>query len=338
MRVHAHRYHPIAAVVTAVLLAASARPGAHDRAGSAGTALAPGARLEAAELMALSLDRIKVLRLARGFALDRGLDPNETGIVGEEFTPLTTSVGDVEAKRTAANPAFAAVVAAYFERVGLKPGDVVAVGGSGSFPAFILATLCAARALDLRPILIYSIGASMYGANLPGFTFVDMLAGLRADGLLPYEIAALSPGGSLDGGKGVLFDEDGDTLVVEAHRSGIPVVEGGTLADRIQRRFRIYEATAGGRPVRAFVNVGGASANYGDTPASLELPNGLVLAIPRLPVSPTRGLVFEFASRGIPVVHLLYVKGLARDNGLPFDPVPFPPLGQGSVYAGRHER
>jgi poly-gamma-glutamate system protein len=161
-----------------------------------------------------------------------------------------------------------------------------------------------------------------------------MLAGLRAEGLLPYEITAVSPGGSLDGGTGVLFDEDGDTLVVEAHRSGIPVVEGGTLADRIQRRFRIYESAAGPRPIRAFVNVGGASANYGDTPASLELPNGLVRVVPRLPVSPTRGLVFEFASRRIPVVHLLYVKGLARDNGLPFDPVPFPRVGEGSVYAG----
>jgi len=35
-------------------------------------------------------------------------------------------------------------------------------------------------------------------------------------------------------------------------------------------------------------------------------------------------LARELAARGVPVVHLLYVKGLARENGLPFDPVPFP--------------
>ena len=104
------------------------------------------------------------------------------------------------------------------------------------------------------------------------------------------------------------------------------MVEGATLAERIQRRIRIYEAAAAGRPIRCFVNVGGASASFGDTAASLDLPNGLVLRVPRIPASPTRGLVFEFAARGVPIVHLLYVKGLARDNGLPFDPVPFPPL------------
>ena len=136
--------------------------------------------------MARSLSSIKALRLEKGIALDRTLDPNETGIVGEEFTPLTTSLGDVAAKRTAANPAFAAVVATYFERAGLRPGDVVAIGGSGSFPAFVLASLCAARVLELQPVLIYSIGSSMYGASIPGFTFIDMLARLRADGILQF--------------------------------------------------------------------------------------------------------------------------------------------------------
>jgi poly-gamma-glutamate system protein len=279
--------------------------------------------------MARSLVSIRALRLEKGLRLDRALDPNETGIVGEEFTPLTTSLGDVEAKRTAANPAFAAVVAAYYERAGLGPGDVVAIGGSGSFPALVLASLCAARALDLRPVLVYSLGSSMYGANIPGFTFVDMLARLRADGVLPYRIAAVAPGGERDSGRGVLFDEDGTTLIDEARRSGLPIVEGATLADRVYRRLQIFDAEAGGRPVRCFVNVGGATANFGDTEASLEVPNGLVLKLPLLPASPSRGLIFEFAARGVPVVHLLHVKGLARANGLPFDPVPFPPPGDG---------
>ena len=279
--------------------------------------------------MARSLESIRVLRLSKGLPIDRTLDPNETGIIGEEFTPLTTSLGEVEAKRTSANPAFAALMVKYFNDAGLQRGDVVAIGASGSFPALLLASLSAARVLELRPVVIYSIGASMYGANLQGFTFVDMLARLRADGLLPYEIAAVSPGGDRDGGAGVLFDEEGTALLAETRRSGIPVVGGATLAGRIQRRLRIYEAAAGARPIRCFVNVGGASANFGDTPASLDLRNGLLLRVPSVPLSPTRGLVFEFASRNIPIVHLLHVRGLARDNGLPFDPVPLPPVGQG---------
>jgi len=327
MRIHSpRRSAPGLFVAAAVLAAAGAVSLDAGGTGDRPTAAAANPGPEAAALMARSLASIKALRLSKGLPLDRTLDPNETGIIGEEFTPLTTSLGEVEAKRTSANPAFAAVVAAYFERAGLRPGDTVAIGGSGSFPAFVLASLCAARALDLRPVLIYSVGASMYGANIPGFTFVDMLARLRADGLLPYSMTAVAPGGEHDTGRGVLFDEDGTSLVDEARRSRLPLVEGPTLADRIRRRLQIYDTAAAGRPIRCFVNVGGATANYGDTPASLEVPNGLLLKVPLLPESPSRGLLFEFAARGVPVVHLLYVKGLARENGLPFDPVPFPPL------------
>jgi poly-gamma-glutamate system protein len=86
------------------------------------------------------------------------------------------------------------------------------------------------------------------------------------------------------------------------------------------------------RPIRCFVNIGGSAASFGNTSASLSLPPGLILHPPTVPSSPTRGVVFEFAARGVPVVHLLFVKGLARDNGLPFDPVPLPPVGEGAVY------
>jgi poly-gamma-glutamate system protein len=298
--------------------------------------LRPGnPQVEAARLMERSLKSIKDLRRAKGLTIDRSLDPNETGLIGDEFSALTTSLGEVEAKRTSTNPAFAALLVDHFLDAGLDRGDVIAVGASGSFPGLVLATLCAARVLGLDPIIIYSIGASMYGANLPGFTFVDMLAGLRADGLLPYSIAAVSPGGDEDRGAGVLFDETGATLLAEARRSGLPEVATASLADSIERRLRVYEAASGTRPIRCFVNVGGASANFGNTPASLALPNGLVRHAPGVPVSPTRGLVFEFASRKIPVVHLLHVRGLARDNRLPFDPIPLPQIGEGAVYRKR---
>jgi len=332
MPTHLFRRLRSAGVLSAALLLSSG-PARESRLAAGPTSDRPGGRqIEAARLMERSLASIKRLRLSKGWPIDRALDPNETGIIGEEFTPLTTSLGEVSAKRTSANPAFAALLVNYFEEAGLERGDVVAVGASGSFPALLLATLCAARVLELEPIVIYSIGASMHGANLPGFTFVDMLAGLRADGLLPYRLAAVSAGGRQDRGTGVLFDEEGTTLLAEARRSGLPVVEGASLADSIQRRLRIYDTAGGGRPVRCFVNVGGASASFGDTPASLALPNGLVLKVPGVPQSPTRGVVFEFASRGIPVVHLLYVRGIARDNNLPFDPIPLPPVGEGGVF------
>jgi poly-gamma-glutamate system protein len=332
-----HRYTSLrfAIVVCAALLmclASSSGPGVI--AGPAPTSLSARATAAAA-LMARSLESIKALRRSKGLPIDRELDPNQTGIIGAEFTPLTTSLGEVDAKRTSANPAFAAVLVKYLSDAGLMRGDVVAIGASGSFPALLLATLSAVRVLELEPVVIYSVGASMYGANLPGFTFVDMLARLRADGLLPYHIAAVSPGGDEDNGTGVLFDDTGTVLMAETRRSGLPVVGGASLAERIQWRLRAYDAAAGGRPVRCFVNIGGASANFGDTPESLALPNGLVRRVASVPASSTRGLVFEFASRGVPVVHLLHVAGLARDNHLPYDPIPLTRSGKGGTH-GRH--
>ena len=303
-------------------------------AGAAAASLA-AQQVEAARLMARSIDSLRALRRARGLPIDRTLDPNQTGLIGEEFTPLTTSLGDVEAKRTSANPAFAALLVRLLHDAGLVRGDVVAVGASGSFPALALATLCAARVLGVEPIVIYSIGASMYGANLPGFTFVDMLDGLRTDGVLPYRLAAVSPGGEDDRGRGVLFDEDGTALLQEMRRSGVPAIEATSLADSISQRLRIYDGAAKPRPIRCYVNIGGASASFGDTPASLALANGLVRNVADVPRGPTRGAVFEFASRGIPVVHLLHVRGLARANQLPFDPIPLPPVGDGAVYVRR---
>jgi poly-gamma-glutamate system protein len=328
------RHHPFTHLKFALALCAALLPGLASSPESglhADPAPATlGARQTAAAVvMARSLESIKALRLAKGLTIDRALDPNQTGMIGEEFTPLTTSLGEVEAKRTSANPAFAAVLVKYLSDAGLRRGDVVAIGASGSLPALILATLSAARVLELEPIVIYSIGASMYGANLPGFTFVDMLARLRADGVLPYRVAAVSPGGDEDSGAGALFDEAGTALMTEARRTTLPMVAGTSLAERIQWRIRLYDTTAAGRRVRAFVNIGGASANFGDTPESLKLSNGLLLRVAPVPSSPTRGLVFEFASRGIPVVHLLHVAGLARDNHLPYDPMPMPRSGGG---------
>jgi poly-gamma-glutamate system protein len=328
MRHHPSSFSRAAVCAGAAVCVLAGAPGRAGRLVAAPESLSAsqGVAVEAARLMARALVSIRDLRAAKGLPIDPALDPNRTGIIGEEFTSLTTSLGEVEAKRTSANPAFAAVLAGYLQAAGLRRGDVVAVGASGSFPGFVLATLSAVRMMELEPIVIYSIGASMYGANMPGFTFVDMLERLRSDGLLPYTLAAISPGGDQDGGSGVLFDETGTTLLVEARRSRLPLVPGATLAERIERRLRIYDREARGRPIRCFVNIGGASASFGDTPASLTVPNGLVGRMRGVPASPTRGLLLEFASRGVPVVHLLHVRGLARDNHLPFDPVPLPPV------------
>ncbi len=291
-------------------------------------------QIRAADIMRDCTLAIAQERTARGIHMVPELDPNGTGLIGAEFTDITTTVGVLEAKRTSTNPAFAALMVRYFLEAGLEPGDVVAVGASGSFPALILATLAACRVLDLQPAVIYSIGASMYGANIADFTFADMLALLNQRDLLPYKLAAVSLGGEGDAGGTGILGQGAECFEQAATRSGAPVLKEDTIADSIRRRMEVFAKTAEsfGRPVACFVNVGGATANYGNTAASLDFPNGLVMHPTVMSAHPERGLIFEYAAMGVPVMNLLDVRGLAVRNGLPVDPIPLPPPGEGGVY------
>jgi len=131
-------------------------------------------QIQAAEIMKSSLEVIKEERLKRNIPVDVKLDTNQTGIIGGEYTRLTTTLGNLAAKRTSTNPAFAALLVKYFKEANLKKGDVIAIGASGSFPALIVATLSAAKVLELDPLLIYSIGSSEYGANIPEFKYSSL--------------------------------------------------------------------------------------------------------------------------------------------------------------------
>ncbi len=292
-------------------------------------------QIAAALLMSRALSAIREYRVAIGDPIDPVLDPNRTGLIGPELGVLTTSLGNLEAKRTSTNPAFAALLVKYFHEAGLARGDVVAIGASGSFPALILATLSAARAMDLKPVLIYSIGASTYGANTPDLSLAVLLPYLRRLGILPYRLAAVSLGGEEDRGKsayGAFIDGGRRAMLAVARQSGAPLIAEDDLAQSIRRRLEIYRRAAGVRPIECFVNIGGADPNYGITTASLNFPNGLVLRAAPPSFGPERGLIFEFVAMGVPVVNLLDLRGLALKNGLPVDPVPLPPIGSGDVY------
>ncbi len=289
-------------------------------------------QIQAAQLMKICLDTIKEGRLKRNIPLDIELDPNQTGIIGKEYTKLTTTLGNLIAKRTSTNPAFAALLVKYFKEANLKKGDVVAIGASGSFPALIVATLSATRVLELEPLLIYSIGSSEYGANIPEFTFVEMLDNLYIKNVLPYTLLAVSMGGYLDQAQGMFYPDSRDTAKKIVQASGAFFIDVDSIEENIQQRMQLYKKTAGERSLKAFVNIGGATPNYGNTTASITYPNGLVINGPKIPENPERGLIFEYQNLGVPIVHLLNIRDLAVKNGLPIDPIPLPEIGEGGVY------
>jgi len=289
-------------------------------------------QIQAAQLMKVSLDIIKEERLARKIPLDIGLDPNQTGIIGKEYTQLTTTLGNLAAKRTSANPAFAALLVKYFKEANLKKGDVIAIGASGSFPALIVATLSAARVLELESLLIYSVGSSEYGANIPRFTFVEMLDSLNKKNILSYPLLAVSMGGYLDQAQGMFYPDSQDTIKKIVQSSGTLVIDADSIEENILQRMQLYRAASNEKPIKAFVNIGGATPNYGNTNASITYPNGLVINGPKIPDHPERGLIFEYQNLGIPIIHLLNIRDLAIKNGLPIDPTPLPEIGEGGVY------
>jgi poly-gamma-glutamate system protein len=293
------------------------------------------AMLRAAEIMASAERAIRECREAKGLAPDPVSDINRTGLIGVGASPITTTLGNLEAKRTTTNPNFAGLLVRLLVDAGVKRGDVVAVGASSSFPALIVAALAAARALDAEPLLICSLGASQWGANDPRFDGLDILDCLEHGPGPKGRILALAVGGDEDRG-GELSAEGRSILEDRIRRTNRPALDEPDLERNVERRVRLYMEGAAGRRIGAFVNVGGSWANIGTDASVLRVAPGLT-RVAEIPPTGSRGVLQEMASHGVPVIHLLNIKGLAAAHGLPWDPSPLPRPGRGELYA-RPER
>jgi poly-gamma-glutamate system protein len=281
---------------------------------------------EASRIMARAVDAVRYCRESKGVPIDAEADPNGTGLIGWEASPITTSTGHLGAKRTSTNPEFAALIALLLRQAGVRSGDAVAVGASSSFPAFIIATLAASRAAGAEPLLIVSLGASEWGANIPGFNWTDMEDCLRTSGVLDARPVALALGGDEDTGKDM--DPSGRDLLASLIRGrGAAFVEEDGLEDNVARRLSLYDQARGGRSIAAFVNIGGSWANMGTNAEVLKLRPGLARDV-FIPPPAERGVLQAMAARSVPVIHLLNVKGLVERYGLPWDPRPLPPPGR----------
>ena len=286
--------------------------------------------LRAAELMSRASASVRACREAAGVPIDPRADFNRTGLLGLASSPITTSLGNLEAKRTTANPDYAALVVLLLHQAGVGRGDAVAVGASGSFPALTLAVLCATQSLGARALVIGSLGASEWGANDPRFHWLSLARCLERSGLLSFEILALSAGGEGDAGLD-MSPEGREMIVGELTSSGLPIVREPDLARNVSRRLELYDRAAGPSGLRAFINIGGSTANLGTDSAILEVGPGLA-SFPPLPPADRRGVVFAMAARRVPVIHLLYIKGLCDRYRLPWDPRPLPRPGKSPLF------
>lgn len=278
------------------------------------------AALEASQIMSSALAAVARRAASGHSAPAEAIDPNRTGLIGREADELMTSLGSLEAKRTTTNPNFAGLLVYLLCRAGVAPGSRIAIGSSGSFPALLLASLSAARALKAEPVAIISLGASSYGATGAGFNLLHLYELVRREGVFSAPPAAVTLGGEKDTGLG-LDPELKDRLLRQISESGIPFIHEPDLRANVRTRMRIYGDVA------AFINIGGAWANLGTDSRVLELEPGLNRRMP-LPPENRRGVIAEMAARGVPVIHLLHIKGLVTKYGMPWDPVPLPQAGQ----------
>lgn len=115
-------------------------------------------------------------------------------------------------------------------------------------------------------------------------------------------------------------------------RSGRPALDeqgDKTLPADVARRMALYETLCGGRPA-VFINVGGSLPALGNCPQARALPAGLLPPGIRS-AGPGGGVIFRMAAAGVPVIHLLDIRKIARDYGLPVDPAHLPAVPDGRV-------
>ncbi|MEE9554486.1 MAG: poly-gamma-glutamate system protein [candidate division Zixibacteria bacterium] len=275
-----------------------------------------------------------------GIPIDFENDPNGTGIIGDQYTLVTTDRGELRSKLIATNPNFAAVIIEMFKKAGLRKGDLVAVGMTGSFPGVNIAFYSACEVFGIEPVVITSVGASTWGANHPDFTWLDMERVLFDSKIISYRSVAASLGGGTDNGRGLSLS--GRELLIKAVErhdvelifSGNPenmLEAGGSLRANMDRRLVIYDKRSKGHQYAAYINIGGGLASLGSSQNGKLIPSGVNLDLYRRNF-PARGVVNIMAEKRIPIIHLLRLPEIAEDYGLPLDVVPPPIVGEGPLF------
>lgn len=287
-------------------------------------------KIAAAKIAQRAFKALQDERIARKLPIDKGTDPAQSGLIGDQITPVTTNPGLLASKQTTLNPNFAAVIVEYLKRAGVSAGDVVAVGYSGSFPGVNVNVLAALQALKTRPIIISSAASSQWGANLPEFLWLDMEKTIADQGIISFRSVAASLGGIEDRARGMA--KKGRTILEEKIAStGIQFLQPQDYAESIELRMGVYREHAGDLPIKAYINVGGGTTSVGTKLGKRAYKPGLNRTLPH-GADTTDSIMSRFIQDGVPVIHLVKIPQLAQQFGLPLQPATTPAVGEGHVY------
>lgn len=268
---------------------------------------------ELQRLLAAERDRVVDAGTRAELALN---DAEASGLVGVEWSPVTTTPGSLAAKRLAARPEWVRVFRAWYREAGLGAGDVVAINSSASFPGLLLAARVAAQSMDIEARVVASLTSSNYGANVPAFDLAAMDRVLVERGDLPPAIVGITAGGDGDTARDL---EDAVRVVLRSRidklgrqSQAIATAWPASVEESIAFRRRLL-LDAEPEP-QLLVSIGGHIAALGVGDSALVLPPGLIR--PDDEVAPRAGgLAREALDRGIPVVKVLGLREL--DASLP---------------------
>jgi len=231
-------------------------------------------------------------------------------MLGSEYTPVTTTLGSLQAKELSTNPDFSALVVRFLREAGIDSTQKVGVTLSGSFPALGVSVLAALQVLKIDVILLSSLGASSWGANQAGAMWIDYENWLVQMGGLEYKSRVVTYGGENDNGSSIF--PEGMTLM----DSTLSKYEDRVfLPESLQESIAAKTQLLMGESADLLINIGGNQASLGGCSHAFDIPPGLNWDLPSC-VHDNRGLILVLSEHGIPVIQLLNIRELAIHYGI----------------------
>lgn len=261
-------------------------------------------------------------------------DPLKSGIIGVKQSPITSKWGSLQAKQTTINPNWAAVFVELFRESGLRSGDAVVLGVSGSFPALNIAAIVAAEAMSLHPVIISSVMSSQWGANDEEFAWLDMEKILFDAGVIKTRSVAASLGGRGDRALGM---PAGTVELIRKiiDRNGVPEMDEDNIQEAVDTRLDLIKQSVGVASVKAYVNIGGGQASLGGKQGRKLFQPGVnsemssdVLEDMEVPPSVAQSLI----KNGAEFINITGIRELAKRYGLPWRPKTMAIPGEGGIF------
>ncbi len=265
---------------------------------------------KASALAADWFKQIAILKKERAIVADNLSQIPFKEMIGNDYTVITSTLGSLEAKELSAQPAFAALMVSLLLKADMDSTKKAGVLLTGSFPALTVCTFAALQTLHIPAIVFSSLSASCYGANQPLATWLDMETQLQRFGNLQYKTYCVSIGSENDNGSG-LTDEGRQLIYTAAERNERDLYIPASLQESIEYKMEVLLR----ENVQLLINIGGNQAAVGGCSHASTIPFGLNFKVQTCS-DKNRGLIFRMAEKGVPFIHLLHIKDLARRYGV----------------------